>query len=349
MTSKNNKWMIYGANGYTGSLIAKEAKSRGLIPVLAGRSDSCKALGQELGLETRIFSCDSSENIAENLKGMDLVLHCAGPFSQTSGPMLEACLKTKTHYLDITGEVSVFEGVHSKNSAIREAGIVAIPGVGFDVVPSDCLALMLKEKMLDATHLSMGFKSTGGVSQGTAKTMVEGLSQGGAVRKAGKIEKVPSAYKVREIQFNRKPELAVTIPWGDISTAYYSTGIPNIEIYLRTTPRAVLFMKVLRYMKKPLGIPLIQHGLKKAVEAMVKGPTEAERKNSYCILWGEISDSKKTLEMRLKVPEGYSLTVQTSVTAVQKVLEGGVQAGAWTPSKAFGSQFIFDFAGVEVL
>ena len=350
MTYRNPKWMIYGANGFTGSLIAYEAKSRCLAPVLAGRGDSCRALGRTLGLETRIFSCESARDVAENLQGIDLVLHCAGPFSATSAPMVEACLKAKVHYLDITGEIAVFEAIHSQRAQFRERGVVAIPGVGFDVVPSDCLAMMLKEKMPDATRLSLGFKSSGKMSPGTAKSMIEGLSLGGAVRSDGKIQSVPSAYKVRNILFDKKSEPAVTIPWGDVSTAFYSTGIPNIEVYIGTSPSAVFFLKALPYLRKSLNIPLVQEGLKKLAQKLIKGPSEQERKKARSILWGEVSNFKnEILEMRLKVPEGYSLTADTAVIAVEKVLEGKVSPGAWTPSQAFGSRFILEIKGVEIL
>ena len=215
------KWMIYGANGYTGELIARAAVSRGLKPVLAGRSrDKVQALARELGLEARVFSLEDEVRLLAQIKGHDLVLHCAGPFSATAAPMMEACLRANAHYLDITGEIAVFEHAQSLNDRARAAGVVICPGVGFDVVPTDCVAAALKNAMPDATHLALGFDSRSSISPGTAKTSIEGMTQGGKVRRDGKIISVPLAYRVRRIDFGAGEKLAMTIPWGDVSTAW---------------------------------------------------------------------------------------------------------------------------------
>lgn len=343
--------MIYGAYGYTGTLIAREAKRRGLTPILAGRnSQACLKLAAELGFEARIFSCDSEETISPHLSGVDLVLHCAGPFSSTTGPMLKSCLKAKAHYLDITGELQIFERVQRKHELISQAGIVAIPGVGFDVVPSDCLAAMLKEKLPDATHLSLAFKPSGKISPGTAKTMVEGLSQDGAIRKDGVITAVPAAYKVRNIAFHQEPQPAVTIAWGDVSTAFHSTGIPNVEVYLASSLSAIRLMKASQYLKYIAGHPMIQKFLKALVERFVEGPSDENRVNTHCILWGEVRNATgDVVEMKIKVPEAYTLTAVTALKIVEIVLSAKVTPGFSTPSQAFGSKFILDFDGVSLV
>ncbi|MGH8453177.1 MAG: saccharopine dehydrogenase family protein, partial [Nevskiales bacterium] len=213
-------WMIYGANGYTGELIAREAQRRGLKPVLAGRNaDKVTALATELGFESRVFDIGTPEEIAAQLKGVELVLHCAGPFAATSTPMIAACLKVRAHYLDINGEIGVFEHAQSKNVEAQQAGVVICPGVGFDVIPLDCVAATLKQALPDATHLALGFDSNGRISPGTAKSTVEGVAQGGRVRRDGKIVRVPLAYRVRRIDFGGGEKLAMTFPSGDVSTA----------------------------------------------------------------------------------------------------------------------------------
>ena len=150
--------MIYGANGYTGGLAARVATDRRLSPILAGRhAGPVRSLADDLGCESRVFDLRDPAVVATNLQGVAAVLHCAGPFSATSRPMLDACLRAGTHYLDITGEIAVFEDIHSRGREIIEAGIIAIPGVGFDVVPTDCLAAMLKRELPSATHLKLAF------------------------------------------------------------------------------------------------------------------------------------------------------------------------------------------------
>ncbi|MBT8131746.1 MAG: saccharopine dehydrogenase NADP-binding domain-containing protein, partial [Gammaproteobacteria bacterium] len=203
-------WMIYGANGYTGKMIAEEAARRGLKPVLAGRSDSVVELATRLDLHSRQFSLD--ENSAGHIEDMSLVLHCAGPFSATAEIMMQACLSSGAHYLDITGEIAVFERAQQLAAQAQDAGIVICPGVGFDVIPTDCLAAALKQRMPDASRLALGFDSRSGLSRGTAKTSVEGLAKGGQVRIDGQLKQVPLAYKTRSIDFGNGEKTGMTIP-----------------------------------------------------------------------------------------------------------------------------------------
>lgn len=240
MNINQHTWMIYGANGYTGELIAREAVKRGYQPVLAGRSlNKIQPLARELGLKAVAFSLDEAAAVKQQLTDIALVLNCAGPFSATAEPMMRACIDTKTHYLDITGEIAVFELSQQLSEQAKEAGIVLCPGVGFDVIPTDCVASALKAALPDATHLALGFDSRSGFSPGTAKTSVEGLAQGGKVRRDGNIITVPLAYHVRQIDFGDGEKPAMTIPWGDVSTAYYSTGIGNIEVFIPGSPRMI--------------------------------------------------------------------------------------------------------------
>src|SRR5687768_6337878 len=164
--------LVYGANGYTGELIARFAREQRVDLILAGRSSApVRAVAERYGFEHRVFALDAIPAIVAELDGVSVVLHCAGPFSRTAKPMAEACLKSRVHYLDITGEVSVFEQMVARDAVARRAGVMLLPGVGFDVVPSDCLAAHLKTRLPDATHLVLGIMGLGGkISHGTATT-----------------------------------------------------------------------------------------------------------------------------------------------------------------------------------
>ena len=235
------KWMIYGANGYTGELVAREAVRRRKRPIIAGRNAAqIEALARELGCESRVFSIDDRATIVSSLRDVATLLHCAGPFMHTSRPMVTACLEAQCDYLDITGEIEVFEAIFARDGEARERGVLLLPGVGFDVVPSDCLAASLAAALPAATELVLAFDSRGGrISRGTMRTMVENIDRGGAVRRNGKIISVPTAWDVREIPFDDRSRTAMTIPWGDVSTAFHSTGIPNIRVYFAASPRLV--------------------------------------------------------------------------------------------------------------
>jgi short subunit dehydrogenase-like uncharacterized protein len=340
-------WLLYGANGYTGELIAREAARRGLRPVLAGRSDAVLALARELGLDHRVFGLDDAAAVDRGLDGITLVLHCAGPFARTSRPMVDGCLRRRAHYLDITGEIPVFEACAARGEEARHAGVTLLPGTGFDVAPSDCLAAHLKERLPSATHLALGFQVGSTVSRGTATTMAENLHRGGVVRKDGVLTPVPAGYKSREIDFGRGSVSAVTIPWGDVATAFHSTGIPNVEVYTAAPGATRAMLKLARVAAPLLATAGVQALLKAAIQRAPRGPSADQRASARSYLWGEARDAMRTVVSRLSTPESYALTVQTALAAVEKVRAGGARPGFLTPSLAFGADFILHIPGVS--
>ena len=288
-----NNLLIYGANGYTGELITRFAVERGLKPILAGRNAiAVEELAKKHHLEYRVFSLDETDRLDSALQEVDMVLHCAGPFSITSRPMVEACLRNKKHYTDITGEISVFETCAAFDKKAQEAGVMVMPGVGFDVVPSDCLARHLKDRLPTATHLSLAFYGMGRISHGTQATMTMNVGKGGAIRKDGKITGVPAAWKTREIDFGTVTRTGVTIPWGDVSTAFYSTGIPNIEVFTIAPPKAIKMMKMSRYLGWLLAKRPFQEYLQNKIPA--GGPSDAEREKGKTLLWAKPATSTAT-------------------------------------------------------
>lgn len=346
----NKKWMIYGANGYTGELIAREAQKRDLQPILAGRDQPIvSALAQELGCEFRIFTLESPAYMIEALANVGLVLHCAGPFSATAEPMVNACLAAKVHYLDITGEIDVFESIRRLHDLAVKRGVFLMPGVGFDVVAFDCLALNLKKYLPDAIHLILAFDAEGRPSTGTMKTMIEGLKVGGCVRENGVIKKVSFAHKVREVSFPNGKKLAVTIPWGDVSTAYYTTGIPNIEVY-KTFPKSeITRMKLARLFKPLLSSATVQRYLKNKLAHNSRGPDVVERVNTKCYLWGQVANaSGETREAHLITPNGYVFTVHAALGVVEYLLKYDIEPGVHTPAKVMGEHYVRTLPGVEL-
>jgi short subunit dehydrogenase-like uncharacterized protein len=343
-------WIIYGANGYTGKLMAREAARRGLHPILAGRNEEAiSALAVELGLASRIFSLDDPQTTLRAVDGCKLVLHCAGPFSTTSQPMIAACLEAGAHYLDITGEISVFENAHLLADKARHADIVLIPGVGFDVVPSDCLAASLVEVLPSAIKLILAFEAEGGPSPGTAKTSVEGLGKGGRVLRDGKLVAVPLAWKSRTIPFAHADRSAMTIPWGDVYTALISTGIPDIEVYMAASPGTIAKLRRMRWLKPLLGSKNIQSFLKKQVGNRHLGPSELKRKKSRSELWGEVTSADgRAISATMTTPNGYDLTVTAGLGIAQHLLDSDVEGGYYTPSLLMGAAYAASLPGVEM-
>jgi len=346
--TKKSGLLLYGANGYTGKLILEAALREGLRPFLAGRrAEVVEPIAKEHGLQSLCFGLEDPDTVARLLEPFSALLLAAGPFSKTSAPALEACLRSSTAYLDITGEVDVFESAFSRDADAKKAGIAVLPGTGFDVVPSDCLARALSEALPGATSLTLafrGFKS----SAGTMKTMIESLPKGGLVRQGGQLVRVPAAWKTMEVPFPDRPRLAMTIPWGDLATAFRSTGIPRIEVYMAVPPSAVSTARRLRRFAPVLGLPFVQSFLKKRVEKRVKGPTEEERTRERSFLWGRVTKGARSVTGTLETLEGYALTAETSVAIAKRVLAGSVPPGVHTPSQAFGARFIETIAGSKL-
>ncbi len=333
--------LLYGANGYTGRLIAAVAKREGVSITLAGRRASAiEPVAREFGCPFVVFSLENTAEVAKALRPFAAFLLAAGPFSQTSRPALDACMKARTAYLDITGEIAVFEEIFSRQDEAVKAGITVMPGTGFDVVPSDCLARALAEALPGAEKLELAFRGFK-ASAGTLKTMIEGAGKGGCIRQDGKLVPVAPAWKVQEIPFADKRRLAVSIPWGDLSTAFRSTGIPNIEVYMSMSKNAIDIMKMSRFLGGALELRAMQSVMKALAGLVAQGPSEEERRTQRSFLWGRVTAADgRTTEGRLETLEGYSLTAETAVACLKQVLAGIPGPGVFTPSRAFGSRFV---------
>lgn len=344
------QWMIYGANGYTGRLIALEARQRGLSPVLAGRGDAVATLAQQLGFAHRRFDLDHPASVRAGLDGIGLVLHCAGPFSATCAPMLEGCLAAGAHYLDITGEIDVFAHCHAQDARARDRGILILPGAGFDVVPTDCLAALLKRELPTATHLVLAFEAGGGPSPGTARTSVEGLGKGGRALVDGELRRVPLAWKTRSFVRDGLPRTAVTIPWGDVYTAQVSTGIANVEVYMAVAPATIARLRRLRRLGPLLDTPLLQWFLKRGIARSVRGPSDDKRAATVTHVWGEVHDSQGVeVRQHLVVPNGYTFTSTASLGIVEHLLGGTSANGYRTPSQLMGADYVLSLPGVSLV
>ena len=347
MTAKSGL-LLYGANGYTGKLILDVALREGLRPVLAGRrADAVEPIAKAHSLPSLCFALNDPATMSRLLEPFSALLLAAGPFSRTSAPALEACLRSKTAYLDITGEVDVFESAFARDADAKKAGIAVLPGTGFDVVPSDCLAKALSEALPGATSLALAFRGFK-MSAGTMKTMVESIPKGGLARVDGRLVRVPAAQKTMEIPFSDKPRLAMTIPWGDLSTAFRSTGIPNIEVYMAVPPSAVSSARRMRRFAPLVGLPFVQSFLMRRIEKRVVGPTAEERAHERSFLWGRVANVERSVTGTLETLEGYALTAETSVAIAKRVLEGDVSPGVHTPSQALGARFIETIAGSKL-
>jgi short subunit dehydrogenase-like uncharacterized protein len=347
-----NQFLLYGANGYTGKLIAKLAATYNLQPILAGRTEAnIKPLADELQLPYRIIDLDNKEQLENALSEVKLVLHAAGPYVYTAKQMIEACLKTDVHYIDINGDISVFEMLKRYDAAAKEKNIMVMPGVGFDVVPTDCIALQLKNKMPDATHLKLAFASIGGsLSHGTATTMTGKIGEGGAARENGEIVRRPLGQKGVWVNFGEKKLFVMTIPWGDISTAYTTTGIPDIETYTGIAPKVYRILKLQWGFNWLLRTEFVRNIIRKKIKAKPAGPSDEQRKNSSSLVWGEASNaSGEKITACISCLDGYTLTARSSLIISKKILEGNFKTGYQTPAGCYGENLIMEVPGTKII
>ena len=343
---ENKDIIVYGAYGYTGELIVRRCIELRIKPLLSGRNeDKLKPVAEKYGLPYETASLEAAD-LDKLLAGSKVVIHAAGPFIFTSKPMVEACIRNKVHYTDITGEIAVFAQASKYDKQAKDAGVMVLPGTGFDVVPSDCLAAHLKSRMENADDLVLAFYGTGRASRGTSLTVVEGLGMGGTIRENGKIKQVPDAYDVKKFDFGPHNILAVTIPWGDVFTAYFSTSIPNIKVYMGLPEKVIGSMKWGRWFGWLMRSEFVKKRARAKIIAGKAGPSDEQRAKTKTYLVGTVTDKKgNSLTSTLETQEGYTLTAMTSVDVAQKIVSGNFKPGFQTPSLAYGKDLITEVSG----
>jgi len=337
--------LIYGANGYTGRLLAERALEVGLRPVLAGRNGAeIHALAAELGLPAKVFDLGSPAVVREGIAGAAVVLHAAGPFSATSRPMVDACLSAGAHYVDVTGEIAVLEAVAARDAEAREHNVMLLPGAGFDVVPTDCMAAHVKRRLPGAVRLRLGVAGVGGgISRGTARTMLEGIGGGTLVRKGGRIVALRRTPRA-EIDFGRGPRPALGLSWGDVATAWHSTRIPDIEVYFALTPTLARVASIPHAVKRVLGSGPLRSLLGRAIRSRPPGPSPERRARGRSIVVAEAWDGEgRSVRSRLETVEAYTLTAWTAVEIARRALAGQAAPGSHTPATAYGPDFVLSF------
>ncbi len=343
-----SKLLVYGATGFVGEHAARAAAGSGVPTIVAGRDGArVGRISNALGVESRVFSLIDAGTVEGQLRDVAVALNCAGPFKYTAEILASACLRAGVHYLDITGEIPVYEALQEKDAEAKARGVMLLPGVGFDVVPTDCLAMHLKHRLPSATRLRLAFQSVGpaGLPPGTQRTAIELLGYGDRIRRNGRLTGPERAGAAISVDFGAGPVQAVQVPWSDVFTAYLSTGIPNIEDYLAAPPalqRMLAFGRLIA--------PLAKWGPVKdlLLMAVKPGPSGALRARTSTHVWGEVMDQHgRRAVARLHGPEaGVVWTTATALGAARKALGGVAPAGYQTPASAFGADFVLETEGV---
>ncbi|HEX3128513.1 MAG TPA: saccharopine dehydrogenase NADP-binding domain-containing protein [Thermoanaerobaculia bacterium] len=343
------RWTIYGATGFTGRLLAREAVRQGFEPVLAGRDGArLREVAVPLGLEPRAVGLDDPCRLARALEDGELVLNAAGPFTATAGPLARACLDAGVHYLDLTGEIEVFEALHRLDGEARSRGVLLLPGAGFLIVPSDCLAAHLARRLPSARWLRLAVSGLPLPSRGSLLTMIGMISPGAYVRHRGELTLLPGCRLEHQVDFGGGPRTCLVVSWADAYTAYITTGIPSIEVCLEVDPWQKLFFLNSRSFAWLLQRPAWQEVLKAQAALLPEGPSEAERSRLRRVIMGVAGDDQGCrVAARLRTPESHTLTVLAALGCVSKVLAGELRSGFQTPAGLYGADFVLGLPGVE--
>jgi short subunit dehydrogenase-like uncharacterized protein len=343
--------MIYGATGSTGQLLASRSLARGLSPLLAGRDEArLRRLAVPLDFEYRAARLDDPAALARLLRGVRVVLNAAGPFVATAGPLVAACLAAGTHYLDVTGEPAVFAALQRRDGVARRRGVMLLPGAGFVVVASDCLAAHVARRLPAAVGLRLGISLPASYAgRGSLRTVIRHLSPGVRVRRGGRLA-VPR-WSPLEHGFDYgwgDDRTSLAVDWADAVTAFHTTGIPDIAVYLDLLPVEKAALLASRLLAGCLRSPLGQALLRAEIEALPEIPAPDERRRAGCAVVAEAEDrAGRRVRSRLHTPDQHTFTAAAALTLVERVLAGELSAGFQTPARVYGADFVLGLDGVS--
>jgi short subunit dehydrogenase-like uncharacterized protein len=341
-------WLLYGATGYTGSLIAETAKARGLEPVLAGRSvEKLKALSERLGLKYRVFSMEDRAATDKGMMGIKLVLNCAGPFTQTSVPIAQAAIRNGVHYLDIAGEVHAIRALHRIDERAREDDVMMLPGVAFGCMPSEALLSYIKTQRPGLVRAQFATAVDGGASKGTIATTFECLQMPGFTRDRNQLVAAKPGESKLMVDFGPGGKrTCMTNPWrGDLFTAGFGPQIQHVEAYT-SYPWYVgdLFRKPEIAQGKGWLGKIVNFALSK----MAAGPSAKQRAKNKSYVWAEgIDEDGRKAGGLIVGPDAYDFTALCSLYAVDLVLSGKYKGGFTTCGELFGANPLQHIAGLK--
>jgi short subunit dehydrogenase-like uncharacterized protein len=338
---------LYGASGYTAGLLLPRLEQRGLEVIAAGR-DAAKVqtVARRFGIEYRVFDLSQPSMVDEQLSGIALVLNAAGPYVCTAQPMIDACLRRRVDYLDLSGEIDPLQYAEQCDGFACSQGVMLLPAVGFDVVPTDCLAVHLAERLPDAESLTIGISPSNLVSRGSLSTLVAQAGIPVKTRRAGVLDELPSPTELRQVDFGDGTKLAAVVSWGDLVTAHHSTGIPNIEVCFEATAFRWLLVTANRYWGFWLETPAARSWMHAVLSLAPTGPAEAARQQQHSVIVAEVRRDEQCARARLVTPEAYTFTAEAAARCAEAVLEGARRPGFCTPGQLFGADFVLSIPGV---
>lgn len=324
------KFMIYGASGYTGGMVAEHAASAGLGLVLAGRPQNLAALetlARRLGAEVRLFSLDDTEAIGSNLEDIAVVLNAAGPFLNTAKLLMSAAIRAGVHYLDFSAELNTYREALDLDAQARAVGVMLLPGSGGSVALLGSLAGHAVARVENPQKISIALQVAGTMSKGSVTSAGQTIVTETFHFVDGElVERSPE--EVRNFDFGKGPQSAFPVTLPDLLTIHQATGVPNIETFVHITAGAF-----------PTG---------EAKELPI-GPSADERAaNRYHAAVEVINADGTVARSVLDTVNGYTFTAMAAAEAGRRVLAGEFRPGFQTPARLFGYGFAETIADTRI-
>ena len=332
--------LLYGATGFTGRLLAAHLHETDTDLVLAGRDGAAMTrLATELNVPARVF--ELTEDFDAALADVAVVVHAAGPFQQTAAPMMAACIRTRTHYLDVAGEWPVFQDAMHRGLAAGANGVMLLPGAGFAIVASDCLLALAAASLPEVRVLRLATSRPAMLARGSVRSAT-GLTRPTVLaRRDGVLREEPAGTTMRHFDFGDGPRPAVAVTWPDVVTGGFTTGVGTIETYSEADWTERLTFRVCSAASPWTSSPAGQAVSRVLSRAWIASPTEAARAKAGFTLVAEATDRwKRSIGLRLRTPDGYTVTVRAVGEILRRVLDGAAEPGFRTPASLFGGGFI---------
>jgi short subunit dehydrogenase-like uncharacterized protein len=217
----------------------------------------------------------------------------------------------------------VFRALYDLDERARQAGITIMPGAGFGVIATNCLARYVSDAVGGAAVLEVATRAA--VAQqgpGVAATRQQNMPYGGWIRQAGHLQPCPLGSGIITITLPDGPCLIMPLPTGDLEAAFQATGAADITAYGAVPGDPASGPKA----SDP---PADQHPAYQSFGwARATGPDGA------------------TTQAWLQTGESYAFTGTASIRAVEETLARS-QPGAFSPAAAFGADFVLTIPGTS--
>lgn len=340
--------LLYGATGFSGAALAERLRDLGRDLILAGRDAAAvAAMAARLGTDWRAFGLDDRAALDASLAGVAVVLHCAGPFVDTAAPMMAACLRTRTDYLDLAGEWPVFAAARDLGDLAQQAGVMLMPGVGFSVVASDCLLALAAARQPGTRALRLGVSRAHGMSRGSVKTLFAMNDHAVVAARDGALVRLPAGRTSHGFDFGGGEARAVGVSWPDVVTAPVTTGIATVETFAEADAAGHFAVRA-----GALAAPLTRHPRARAAVALAATamlPARPRLEAAGFVLVAETTDRwRRTATLRMRTRDGYAVTTETASAIVRRILAGDRRDGFATPAGLFGGDFILGLGCAEL-